>query len=590
MLANAEYQNMQHLYDWSRKNGPVPVQVETLARTIIVSARGALSELQMEEDRIKERKRVLLGFVKRAEIILSPIRTIPIEILTQIFFHCLPIKHNPVLDPASTPMTLTHVSKLWRELALRLPRLWNRFHLVLDYKGSRIISKEWIRRAGKRVPFFLSLSPLPTSRECDTCFLITEILTLVSDRIRELVIYGLPSYQPYLCKMSAQLKLPELETLSVYLNWKFDEEAEDFVRDWTFWRSPLFSFGFVPKVRQLVIPRLIIRENNAYSNLGNLTHFFLSVHPETWVTGNNPSFTVLRSMPLLQQLSIEIYMRPEDTAGMLLSPNFDMESEVNLPELTVLRLSLYSPRGYGVAEMGSLNVSASRALRRLSFPNLKHLFYSVLGPSNHAYDDSLHTILSKNDISLETLQLNTLYSPLHTSFQDFFRMPSLTNLSRLRMPWESICELTSSLCLSTLTPQENPTAELDWGFTVSVLPPTLTEVEIVITDAYDFFDKHLPLIHVQANHCLPELKRLSLFLTYGEADAPIAVPAEPDESQYTTSLVLPPPPCDGDGRWDFGIPSCMQLKHEPHHRQSWFFEELDTFMARPPEEWLTRED
>ncbi|KAJ7656110.1 hypothetical protein DFH06DRAFT_1046007, partial [Mycena polygramma] len=59
---------------------------------------------------------------------LSAMRSLPAEILGEIFIICRDESHNDpehgTTDSDYAPMVLTHVCSRWRQVALRMPRLW----------------------------------------------------------------------------------------------------------------------------------------------------------------------------------------------------------------------------------------------------------------------------------------------------------------------------------------------------------------------------------------------------------------------------------------------------------------------------------
>ncbi|KAL1674867.1 hypothetical protein EV122DRAFT_281601 [Schizophyllum commune] len=62
--------------------------------------------------------------------ILSPLRSLPLEVLQHIFRLTLPATHNALLSPDEPPILLTRVCRAWREMALGTPELWASFHIV----------------------------------------------------------------------------------------------------------------------------------------------------------------------------------------------------------------------------------------------------------------------------------------------------------------------------------------------------------------------------------------------------------------------------------------------------------------------------
>ncbi|KAJ7751712.1 hypothetical protein B0H16DRAFT_1211046, partial [Mycena metata] len=51
-----------------------------------------------------------------------PILTLPVEVTTEIFVHCLP--ENPILSGKLAPLLLGRICRKWRDIAYGHPRLW----------------------------------------------------------------------------------------------------------------------------------------------------------------------------------------------------------------------------------------------------------------------------------------------------------------------------------------------------------------------------------------------------------------------------------------------------------------------------------
>ncbi|KAF8161684.1 hypothetical protein B0H34DRAFT_629819, partial [Crassisporium funariophilum] len=64
---------------------------------------------------------------------LSKIRSLPVEILTDIFEYCMP--EMPYPDSKSAPLLLCQVTSSWRQIALHLPRLWNHLCYPFAYRA-----------------------------------------------------------------------------------------------------------------------------------------------------------------------------------------------------------------------------------------------------------------------------------------------------------------------------------------------------------------------------------------------------------------------------------------------------------------------
>lgn len=82
---------------------------------------------------------------------VHPFTKLPVEIMSEIFLHCLPTDSELcVPSPSHAPLLLCHVSPFWRHAALADPRLWRR--LTLNPKQlQKLSSLEPLCRATKRM-------------------------------------------------------------------------------------------------------------------------------------------------------------------------------------------------------------------------------------------------------------------------------------------------------------------------------------------------------------------------------------------------------------------------------------------------------
>ena len=89
----------------------------------------------------------------------SPISLlIPPEILTQIFFHCIPSEQFPIPSHNEAPLLLTRISSYWRTLAINTPELWSAFHINYKDPAEDIPATNlWLKRSTNR-PLSLSLA------------------------------------------------------------------------------------------------------------------------------------------------------------------------------------------------------------------------------------------------------------------------------------------------------------------------------------------------------------------------------------------------------------------------------------------------
>jgi hypothetical protein len=89
-------------------------------------------------------------------LIVYPILTIPVELTSEIFLHCLPV------DPAQpnarlAPLLLGRICRVWRNIAYTNPMLWASLELTVWARNAlKFRVEDWLRRTGG-APLSLSL-------------------------------------------------------------------------------------------------------------------------------------------------------------------------------------------------------------------------------------------------------------------------------------------------------------------------------------------------------------------------------------------------------------------------------------------------
>ncbi|KAJ7693884.1 hypothetical protein B0H17DRAFT_840283, partial [Mycena rosella] len=59
------------------------------------------------------------------DAIVYPVLTLPPEITSEIFVHCLPDRRKwDVVNPKEAPLLLMHVCSAWRNITISTPALW----------------------------------------------------------------------------------------------------------------------------------------------------------------------------------------------------------------------------------------------------------------------------------------------------------------------------------------------------------------------------------------------------------------------------------------------------------------------------------
>ncbi|KAF9477104.1 hypothetical protein BDN70DRAFT_881529 [Pholiota conissans] len=118
---------------------PSQSEVEALKHTLEAPSAGsrALADrLAFLMDRLVEKQRTrdaLAQSIDAHRNLLTPFRTLPDDVLTEIFLWCLPTVHEAVMDETEAPLLLTTVCRRWRIVAHQMPRLWASLHIAMPH-------------------------------------------------------------------------------------------------------------------------------------------------------------------------------------------------------------------------------------------------------------------------------------------------------------------------------------------------------------------------------------------------------------------------------------------------------------------------
>ncbi|KAF9462347.1 hypothetical protein BDZ94DRAFT_1261656 [Collybia nuda] len=139
-----------------------------------------ITRLQSKIDKLISKRDQLHTDIVRHRNLIAPLRRVPDELLQEIFFHCLPVDHNPVMSCHEAPLLLGRVCSHWRSTILSAPRLWSSIHIVVpnyipalpeDWSSpeTRNQSRDfceaveaWLSRSGD-LPLSISLLQVPYS-------------------------------------------------------------------------------------------------------------------------------------------------------------------------------------------------------------------------------------------------------------------------------------------------------------------------------------------------------------------------------------------------------------------------------------------
>ncbi|KAJ7780134.1 hypothetical protein DFH07DRAFT_793903 [Mycena maculata] len=104
-----------------------------------------ISRLQDRLKQLEEERGALSAYRAQNHLILSPLRRIPAEILTEIFAWTLPsvVKPSAQSDIKASPWTLSHTSRRWRAISISIPCLWSQ--VSINYAHDSVYSLDLVK-------------------------------------------------------------------------------------------------------------------------------------------------------------------------------------------------------------------------------------------------------------------------------------------------------------------------------------------------------------------------------------------------------------------------------------------------------------
>ncbi|KAF8200667.1 hypothetical protein BJ912DRAFT_575164 [Pholiota molesta] len=194
----------------------------------------------------------------------SPIATLPVEVLQEIFLWCLPARpsHTQSLyhsldlrgfTPRSAPLLLCQVSKLWRDSAISLPNLWTSLDVYVCMGKAQPaipLATVWLARSGG-LP--LSLALYQQNESTDNSDAAGEILELYKRFIHRWSAIQFDLTGPRYCRLltSEQKSAPMLKQFRMHTSYRTYEEETD---------KDLFGifgiFACAPRLSQLFVSRI----------------------------------------------------------------------------------------------------------------------------------------------------------------------------------------------------------------------------------------------------------------------------------------------------------------------------------------------
>ena len=144
-------------------------------RNLLTEPLTRLSTLDAEIERLNsticvlyDQRRALSEEIEAHRALISPFRQVPLDVVGEIFAHCLPTHHNAVVSVRVAPLLLGRVCSAWRSITLSTSRLWASLHIptprsylfgpasIREMATRCQAVREWFLRSGE-VPLFISL-------------------------------------------------------------------------------------------------------------------------------------------------------------------------------------------------------------------------------------------------------------------------------------------------------------------------------------------------------------------------------------------------------------------------------------------------
>ncbi|KAF9462679.1 hypothetical protein BDZ94DRAFT_1260495 [Collybia nuda] len=184
-------------------------------------------------DQLSLKRTELHIYVSGHEALITPMRRLPQELLQEIFVHCLPTHHNPVMSCREAPLLLGRVCSQWRTVSRSTPRLWSSIHITVvvdvppwtghewqtpieDEDGSHYIEEvqAWLNRSGG-LPLSISLFYPPPSHPTEFEKRLVLILMEFSHRWKNISLFASSTSISLLSSLSHET-VPHLESLVLH--------------------------------------------------------------------------------------------------------------------------------------------------------------------------------------------------------------------------------------------------------------------------------------------------------------------------------------------------------------------------------------
>ncbi|KAK7043475.1 hypothetical protein R3P38DRAFT_3259509 [Favolaschia claudopus] len=77
-----------------------------------------IAQLEKAIEKLEKDRKIYNTFVEAHKALISPIRRMPLDVLSEIFLACLPTHRNCVMSASEAPVILGRICSSWRALSL----------------------------------------------------------------------------------------------------------------------------------------------------------------------------------------------------------------------------------------------------------------------------------------------------------------------------------------------------------------------------------------------------------------------------------------------------------------------------------------
>ncbi|KAK7022111.1 hypothetical protein R3P38DRAFT_1108722 [Favolaschia claudopus] len=242
----------------------VPSDAEVLEiRSLLAGPEDDLASLDAEIEamenalmQLKEKREALKKPIDAHRALISPMRLLPIDILTEIFLTCLPSKHEALIDESEAPLLLGRgICRHWRAVAYSTPALWSSINIPWQsgcppaiLAKLETVVEAWLKRsAACSLSVALALLADHNAEEISTDRSLVSQLLSVSGRLRHLGVIGdSQSMLPFLQLRPQNLPLLRSIVLTCHDGRILDGEAENPLQASTLEQISLYAQGVAP--------------------------------------------------------------------------------------------------------------------------------------------------------------------------------------------------------------------------------------------------------------------------------------------------------------------------------------------------------